>query len=287
MLVTSPTPRHRWTSFRSHVSSQGPTIKIPFKNVYTTHKTLGHYQAPAGTSRTQLLKIQATQSDLSQYLASSPATRTQASIFYHTIYLPSIYVLPQSFFTPQELDTTEKKSMPVIFAKEGYNRNTTRDLLYGPTDYAGGSHISWNWMQGEGQIMNFLKYWRIDGQISTVLPVAVAWYQAHDGVSFSLLEDVQTPIVYSDSRWLHSLRGFLASIDGRLKLDQTFISTSQRQGDDYLMDIVIHSGAFDEPILRILNQCRLHLNVVTVSDISLADGTQLIPGIEWGNNHYA
>jgi hypothetical protein len=87
-------------------SPQGPTIKIPFKNVYTTHKTLGHYQAPAGTSRTQLLKIQAMQSDLSQYLASSPATRTQASIFYHTIYLPSIYVLPQSFFAPQELDNT-------------------------------------------------------------------------------------------------------------------------------------------------------------------------------------
>jgi hypothetical protein len=48
------------------------------------------------------------------------------------------------------------------------------------------------------------------------------------------------------------------------------------------MDIAIRSGAFDEKILHILNQCRLHLNVVTVSDISLADGTQLIPGIEWG-----
>jgi hypothetical protein len=171
-------------------SPHGPTIKIPCKNVYTTHKTLGHYQAPVGTSRTQLLKIQATQSDLSQYLASSPATRTQASVFYHTISLPSFYVLPQSFFTPQELDITEKKSMPVIFAKEGYNRNTSRDLLYGPTDYAGGGHIRWKWMQGEGQIMNFLKYWRIDGQISTVRRVAVAWYQAHDDVSFSLLEGV-------------------------------------------------------------------------------------------------
>jgi hypothetical protein len=26
----------------------------------------------------------------------------------------------------------------------------------------------------------------------------------------------------------------------------------------------------------------LHLNVVTVSDITTADGTRLIPGIEWG-----
>jgi hypothetical protein len=118
-------------------SPLGYTIPIPFKNVYTTHKTLGQYQAPAGTSKTQLLKTQANQTTLSQYLASSPDTRSQASVFYHTIYLPSIYVLPQSFFTSQELDTAEKKSTPAIFAKEGFNRNTSRHLMYGPSDYAG------------------------------------------------------------------------------------------------------------------------------------------------------
>jgi hypothetical protein len=197
-------------------SPSGYTIPIPFKNVYNTHKTLGHYQAPAGTSKTQLLKTQANQTTLSQYLASSPATRSQASVFYHTIYLPSIYVFPQSFFTSKELDTAEKKSMPAIFAKEGFNRNISRHLLYGPSDYAGGGHIRWSWMQGEGQIMSFLKYWRIDGQISTALRIAVSWYQVHAGVSFSLLADVHTPILYSDSRWLHSLRGFLATIDGHI-----------------------------------------------------------------------
>jgi hypothetical protein len=79
---------------------------------------------------------------LSQYLAKSPTTRSQASILYHTIYLPSIYVLPQSFFTPQELDNTENKSMPILFAKEGFDRNTIRSLFYGPSDYGGGGHIS-------------------------------------------------------------------------------------------------------------------------------------------------
>jgi hypothetical protein len=49
------------------------------------------------------------------------------------------------------------------------------------------------------------------------------------------------------------------------------------------MDIAaIRSDAFDAPILRILNQCRLHLNAVNVSDITIADGTRLIPGIKWG-----
>jgi hypothetical protein len=136
-------------------------------------------------------------------------------------------------------------------------------------------------MQGEGKIMNFLKYWSIDGQISAALRIAVSWYQSHDGVSFSLFADVHTPMLYSDSRWLHSLRRFMTSIDGLIALDQTFIPQSQRQGDEHLMDIAIRGDAFDEPILRILNQRRVHLHVVTVSDITIADGTRLIPGIEW------
>jgi hypothetical protein len=72
------------------ISPQGHTITIPYKTIHNTHKTLGHYQAPAGKGQTQLKKLAAKQSTLSQYLASSPATRSQATIYYHTIYLPSI-----------------------------------------------------------------------------------------------------------------------------------------------------------------------------------------------------
>jgi hypothetical protein len=107
------------------VTPQGESIPITPKSVYDSHKTLGHYQSPAGTAKTQLHKIRSKQSTLSQQLASSPATRSQATTYYHTIYLPSIYVLPQTFFTAKGLDDAEKKSMPIIFAKEGFNRNTS------------------------------------------------------------------------------------------------------------------------------------------------------------------
>jgi hypothetical protein len=113
---------------------------------------------------------------LSQQLASSPATCSQATTYYHTIYLPSIYVTPQTFFSAKELDNAKKKSMPAIFAKEGFNCIPSCDLLYGPSDYAGGGHCRWKWLQGEGQIMIFLKYWRTDGQVSTMLRIAVSWY---------------------------------------------------------------------------------------------------------------
>jgi hypothetical protein len=67
------------------ITPHGDTIPILPKSVFDPHKTLGHLQSPAGTAKTQLNKIRTNQSTLSQQLASSPATRSQATTYYHTI----------------------------------------------------------------------------------------------------------------------------------------------------------------------------------------------------------
>jgi hypothetical protein len=279
----TPTPRGGQVGPNLSINSpSNEDVNIPSKSVYCTHKTLGHYKAPAGMSKTQLLKLQMKQSHLSQCLASSPATVTQASSYYHTIYLPSIYVLPQTFFDPATLDKAEKKSMPSIFAKCGYNRNIHRSLLYGPTDYCGGGFIGWRWLQGEGQIINFLKNWRTESQIGTTLRIAVAWYQQAAGVSWPLFDDVTTPVDYTHARWLPSLRAFLPTINGHLELDDPHIPLPKREFDVFLMDLVTRSCAFTADEARIINYCPQYLDVVTVSDITTATGDTLIPGIEWG-----
>jgi hypothetical protein len=183
------TPIPRGGQVGPSLSIKSPTnqdVDIPPKLVYVTHKTLGHHKSPAGTSKTQLNKLQAKQSHLSQWLASSPATTTQALSYYHTIYLPSIHVLPQTFLDADTLDKAEKKSMPSIFAKCGYHRNTHHTLLYGPLDYCGGGFIRWRWLQGEAQITNFVKHWRTLSQFGTTLRITVTWYQYAAGVSWSL-----------------------------------------------------------------------------------------------------
>jgi hypothetical protein len=172
--------------------------------------------------------------------------------------------------------------MPSIFAKCGYNRNTQRQLLYGPLDYCGGGFIRWRWLQGEGQITNFLKHWRTKSQLGTTLRIAVAWYQYASDVSWSLFEDVHTPVDYTHARWLPSLRKFLGTIDGHFDLDDTYIPPPQREFDVHLMDIVTRSDAFTPNEACIINYCRQHLGVITISDISNATGDTLIPGVEWG-----
>jgi hypothetical protein len=79
------------------IAPTGTRIQIPAKSVYSPHKTLRHYKSPAGTGATGLTHLTTKMATLSQQLATSPATKSQAATFYHTIYLPSIYVVPQSF----------------------------------------------------------------------------------------------------------------------------------------------------------------------------------------------
>jgi hypothetical protein len=89
------TPIPRGDQVGPSLTIQSPTdetVDIPHKSVFNTHKTLDHHKAPVGQGITQMRKLCDKQSTLSQCLASSPATTSQASSFYHTIYLPSIYV---------------------------------------------------------------------------------------------------------------------------------------------------------------------------------------------------
>jgi hypothetical protein len=145
-------------------------------------------------------------------------------------------VLPQCYYSEKRLDDAEKKSMPSIFAKPVYNRNTSRSLLYGPIDYDGGGLIRWKWLQGEGQIQNFLKHWRTNSQVSKMLRTAVSWYQHNTGAGFTLFQHPSIPIDYSDASYLPSLRQFLSTINSHLELHEAYIVPLQRQGDHHIMD---------------------------------------------------
>jgi hypothetical protein len=119
--------------------------------------------------------------------------------------------------------------------------------------------------------------------LENTLQIAVSWYQHAAGVSWSLFDDVTTPVDYTaQARWLPSLRAFLGTIDGHFDLDETYIPPAQRDGDIYLMDLVTRSDAFTSHEASIINYGRLFLGVVTLSDICTAIGDTLIPGIEWG-----
>ena len=93
-------------------------VNIPAKLAYTSHKTLGHHKAPAGTNRKQLQVLCLNSDGFAKLVATSPCNRMDSWYFYTAIYLKSLgYVLPNCFFQPKELNKVQQAALRAFLSK--------------------------------------------------------------------------------------------------------------------------------------------------------------------------
>jgi hypothetical protein len=251
----------------------GLPISIPRKSAFDAHKTLGHYKAPAGNSRTQFNVLFQHGLLTATRVLGSPLTPTEAAMYYHAIWNAKMrYVLPQCVLSPRQLRSIENKPLQAFVAKHGYGRTMALAVRYGPRQLGGAGFIQLETLQGEGQILNFLKMFRTDGTISRLVRCALSWGQLQAGIGVPLLMVPTLYLPHYEQRFLASLRDFLGSIDAQLEVDQDFVPARQRVNDFYLMDLAMKSGRFTGKQLKLVNYCRLYLQVVTAADIVLPSG---------------
>jgi hypothetical protein len=255
-------------------------IPIPAKRVFETHKTLGHHKSPLPNLLHEIHPLQQKANRLALLIATSPISRSGAFLAYHSIFIPSIkYTLPQSFYTKKILDQAQASSIGYIISKCGYNRNTARELIYAPTEYAGAGFLPWFLLQGEGQIQQFIKHWRTDTIVSKTLKIALHWAQWQSGHPEPILYDPKTPLPYLECRWLKSLRDFLSTIHARIQIDSAPHYPPERSHDIYIMSYARENCRFSDHDLAIINYCRLYLHVTTVSELFDAEGGHIIPDL--------
>ena len=156
--------------------------------------------------------------------------------------------------------------MSIIVARRGFNRNTKKEILYGPPSLGGADFRDLYVEQGIAQVATFMRHWRMDSKTGKLARIVLAWQQLSTGVSFSILFDPKTELPHLESVWVKSTRKFLARIQGSLRLDTTSIPPLQRENDQYIMDILLESELYDEKEICQLNYCRLYLQVVTLSE---------------------
>ena len=277
-----------------HATQTGPDVVIrtgdrstsetvSFQSPYKAHKTLGYYKSPSGTQTTQFNVLKKKCDNHARIVSASALSRREAWTYYFSMYLTSPgYPLPLSHFTPAALHKLESKSLPAIISKCGFNRNTSRRVLFGPAHLNGGAFRPFITEKGVGQVMYLLKQWTSDLPPGKAQRIAVSWAQVNAGVSWSIFDDVTTPLPHCESKWFLSVRSFLASIDGKLRLDDPYIPAPQRVNDTHIMDYVLASGQFKPNAIKQINYCRLYLQAVTVSDVTEASGFCLFPGIGKG-----
>jgi hypothetical protein len=227
---------------------------MQFLSPYEAHKTLGHYKEPAGTQQTQFRHLWKKSDSSTAFLWQCQMTHEESWAFYHACYIPSIgYPLSSSSLTYKQLDRVQRRAMTIITAKCGYNRHTKREILFGPLCYGGANFRHLYVQQGVGQVLSFIKHWRTETVAGQLMRCAVAWTQLTAGTSWSILHDVSTALPQLESKWLSSLRTFLAKIQARLEIDAPGIPPIQREDDSHLMDKIMESGQFTPTQIRRLN----------------------------------
>jgi hypothetical protein len=251
-------------------------VTIPAKLAYTAHKTLGHHKAPAGSNQNQQQILQTNSDIYAKLVSTSSCNRMDSWFFYRVVYLKSIgYVLPNCFFPKKVLTKIQQSALRAFLAKSGYNCNTHRAIIFVPIRFGGYGFFPLYLLQGEGQILTFLENWRTNTNSGKLLCIAVSWTQLHIGTSFSFFQDTSTPLPHMHGRWLPSLRTFLNTINGFLELDTFFLPSLQRTNDEYIMDLVLQSGAFKPDEIKQINHCHLYLQAITFANICLSDGKLL------------
>ena len=248
---------------------------------YAPHKTLGHWKAPAGNSTTQLRVIMSKMKTISLRISTSSLSRFGARLAYHAIYVSTLrYVLPQCHISATKLRQAEKKSLPSLYAKCGFSRKTPQALLFAPRAYGGGGFLHWETLQGEGQILHFIKHWRTNTDISTTLRIDLSWCQWQAGTSVSILKHPHSDsLKYLEARWLPSMCLALHRFGATIEVDDDFVPRPERDDDKYIMDIASDLFPMDPTSLRIINYCRLYLHITTLSEMRDATGTNILPHI--------
>ena len=125
-----PYMRHTQQESITLANEIGTDVDIKGKNIYTPRTNLGHKKSPAGNRSVQAQAIEAKASSLTQALLSCGCDRHDAKMLFRSVWKPAVeYTLAQSFLHTKQLEKIQRQNFSRIFAKCGYNRNTSKAIM--------------------------------------------------------------------------------------------------------------------------------------------------------------
>ena len=130
--------------------------------------------------------------------------------------------------------------------------------------------------QGLMQIQALLDYVGSQMRVGLVMLISLRHLQVEAGVSFDLLEQPTTTLLYLTDCWLLSVRRFCAKFHISLSVRRNRVPQLSREHDSMLMEKAITLGFTRQELIDI-NLVRIYLCATTVSDVTTADGKHIHP----------
>ena len=239
-------------------------------------RTLGVWQAANGQEDTQVEKMKAKANDWANSIYKSNLSKSDIAMGVKTSLYPSItYGLVATALTEKQAGEIFKPIREKVLPKMKICRQAPAIVVHGPEDYGGLEIKDLYILQGIAHIKALIDEGESETTTGKLLRNLIEQHVVEVGLSSepSDWSYEATHNIITDS-WFKNTLEFMEKSDIRLFTGMKTISKWTKQ-DAFIMEDVIAHGIKGYQ-LEAFNRCRMHLQAMTMSDISGERGTEIL-----------
>jgi hypothetical protein len=246
-------------------------------------RTLGIHITPSGSPAGALATLREIVEDYSTAISTSKLTRAAALTSYVQHLLPKVrYRLPALTASQQDCERLSTPILMAVLPKLHINRNTSRSIIYGPVTLGGLGFPNVYIYQGIDKLHLLLGHLRLNDMVGQLLHIDLTYVQLLSGSGQLFLKQPRDKYSCLESGWLTSIWDFTFKANLQFHYSRAWIPNLPREKDTFLMEL-FQSYRLNTQEMRILNKCRIYLQVLTLSDITSADGIYILPEVKAGH----
>jgi hypothetical protein len=256
----------------SILDTTGQRVTLERHDPSEATETLGVWQAMDGNNVEQIAQLRQKTEDFADSMRTGYLSKNDAWYAINTTIMKTLEY-PMTATTIGEKDW-ESIMVPLLKAglpRAGISSKFPRDILYGPTTVQGFGVLHPWYHQQLKHLIVLLEHTEHHSMTGQLLKTSFEQLRLETGTS-RCMTDTQYSIMKATvtQTWITDLWAFLNRFHIRLKDDIAQLPT-RRKNDKLLMDEFIKSG-YTGTHLKTLNECRMFLHAVTLSDLATADG---------------
>jgi hypothetical protein len=246
--------------------------KVPQLENTASFKTLGAYISPSGSNKVARQNLQQKSMEFGKKINSSFLWRQDAYWACSLYFIPQIgYSLPVMTFSQEDCTFIQTPALCAILSKLHLNKNT----VFGPAQFGGLSIPALYTLQGVGQLHLLVHHLSARDEISSFIVIDLSYVQLLTGSTALFFQLPYSQYAkWMECGWVYSIWEFVSTFKLDLSIRQAFAPKLQREHNKAIMNVFLQLH-LPYRQLAILNICCCFLQVITISDITTADGTSI------------
>jgi hypothetical protein len=267
------------------MTSEGdPTlITIPRIEPTSSFCMLGVYISPSGSNSGAFKVLHTIVLDYCTLVKGSHFTRLEALTSYIQYLLPNLCFQPPLLSLSQaDCDVLTSMILQALLPKLHINRNTAWSIVFGSEIYGGLALPNLYIIQGVDKLRLFLGHLWMNDWTAQLIHIDMSFIQLLTGSGSLFINQDQKRFQWLEAGWLQSLWQFTSRYSLQFLYPNGWIPPKPRQDDHFLMEL-FQRHSLPPRVMRILNRYCLYLQVLTLSDITMADGKLILQEAKQGS----